>query len=68
MEASVLGETGLFPTLFDREKIALWCMLLVIIGFLPPVTAWAAGSYLTVNVVTASSATDLTLTVQYTEA
>ena len=34
----------------------------------PDVTAWAAGSYLTVNVVTASSATDLTLTVQYTEA
>lgn len=35
---------------------------------IPDVTAWAAGSYLTVDVDTASSATDLTLTVQYTEA
>ena len=34
----------------------------------PDVTAWAAGSYLTVDVDTASSATDLTLTIQYTEA
>ncbi len=24
------------------EKFALWCLLLVAIGFLPPVTSWAA--------------------------
>jgi len=24
------------------EKLALWCLLPIVIGFLPPVTGWAA--------------------------
>jgi hypothetical protein len=24
------------------EKLALWCLLPIVVGFLPPVTAWAA--------------------------
>ncbi len=25
------------------EKVALWCFIPIVVGFLPPVTGWAAG-------------------------
>jgi len=61
-----LDDTTIFTTQANRPEVAAAAN----VGDVetPDVTTWAAGSYLTVDVDTASSATDLTLTVQYTEA
>ena len=61
-----LDGTTIYTTQANRPDVAATAY--VGDAEVPDVTAWAADSYLTVDVDTASSATDLTLTVQYTEA